>query len=226
MKYIYDRPEQSSIMILFTVIHSSQTQTSNKRQQTPNTMSQPTPPTAVSSTAHSRSSSAASGTSLNRVPKPTIDEPPPPHPNRLVPQSTSTATIGAPQSRDSSSMAPPRSSPNNHSNTTTDVESLTSPSLSRTSSFIIDNSVHLTRISSPSHLKSLPSEFLSEDYLRSSAPSKLSRPLLHIDEYGNEYKYFLMPMSMAVVYILLVEMLERFSFYGINYTTTAYLTGE
>jgi len=29
-----------------------------------------------------------------------------------------------------------------------------------------------------------------------------------------------------VVYILLVEMLERFSFYGINYTTTAYLTGE
>ena len=206
--------------------HFLLSQTSNKRQQKPNTMSQPTP-TAVSSTAHSRSSSTASGTSLNRVPKPTIDEPPPPHPNRLVPQSTSTTTSGgAPQSRDSSSMVPPRSSPNNHSNTTTDVESLTSPSLSRTSSFIIDNSVHLTRISSPSHLKYLPSEFLSEDYLRSSAPSKLSRPLLHIDEYGNEYKYFLMPMSMAVVYILLVEMLERFSFYGINYTTTAYLTGE
>eukprot|EP00970_Alexandrium_tamarense_P016718 scaffold7192_cov203-Alexandrium_tamarense.AAC.4 len=33
-------------------------------------------------------------------------------------------------------------------------------------------------------------------------------------------------MKKAVIFILLVEMLERFSFYGINYTTTAYLTGE
>lgn len=33
-------------------------------------------------------------------------------------------------------------------------------------------------------------------------------------------------MKQAVFFILLVEMLERFSFYGINYTTTAYLTGE
>jgi len=33
-------------------------------------------------------------------------------------------------------------------------------------------------------------------------------------------------MKKAVFFILLVEMLERFSFYGINYTTTAYLTGE
>ena len=33
-------------------------------------------------------------------------------------------------------------------------------------------------------------------------------------------------MKQAVFFILLIEMLERFSFYGINYTTTAYLTGE
>jgi POT family proton-dependent oligopeptide transporter len=47
-----------------------------------------------------------------------------------------------------------------------------------------------------------------------------------MDEFGHEYKYYLQPMKMAVIYILVVEMLERFSFYGINYTTTAYLTGE
>ena len=33
-------------------------------------------------------------------------------------------------------------------------------------------------------------------------------------------------MTASVIMILLVEMLERFCFYGINYTTTAYLTGE
>jgi POT family proton-dependent oligopeptide transporter len=33
-------------------------------------------------------------------------------------------------------------------------------------------------------------------------------------------------MTQSVILILLVEMLERFCFYGINYTTTAYLTGE
>lgn len=47
-----------------------------------------------------------------------------------------------------------------------------------------------------------------------------------MDEAGNEYRYYLNPMKKAVLFILLVEMLERFSFYGINYTTTAYLTGE
>lgn len=76
--------------------------------------------------------------------------------------------------------------------------------------------MHLTRISDPSHLKGLPQDFLSLDP---------ERPLLHIDEKGNEYKYFLEPMKMSVIFILFVEMLERFSFYGINYTTTAYLTG-
>ena len=77
--------------------------------------------------------------------------------------------------------------------------------------------VHLTRISSPEHLSSLPPEFLSND---------ARKPLLHVDEQGHEYHYFLNPMKRAVFFILLLEMLERFSFYGINYTTTAYLTGQ
>jgi len=79
------------------------------------------------------------------------------------------------------------------------------------------NNIHLTRISSPEHLASLPPEFLTND---------AERPLLHVDEAGNEYHYYLNPMQKSVFFILLVEMLERFSFYGINYTTTAYLTGE
>ena len=75
----------------------------------------------------------------------------------------------------------------------------------------------LTRVASPSQLVALPPELLSGD---------ADRPLLHVDEAGNEYKYYLDPMRRAVFFILLVEMLERFSFYGINYTATAYLTGQ
>ncbi|KAL3789084.1 hypothetical protein ACHAW5_009823 [Stephanodiscus triporus] len=77
--------------------------------------------------------------------------------------------------------------------------------------------VHLTRISSRDHLRHLTADFLSNDD---------DRPLLHVDGVGNEYTYYLNPMGRSVLFILLVEMLERFSFYGINYTTTAYLTGE
>ena len=78
-------------------------------------------------------------------------------------------------------------------------------------------SVHLTRISTVEHMRHLTSDFVSCD---------VHRPLLHVDECGNEYTYYLNPMGSSVLFILLVEMLERFSFYGINYTTTAYLTGE
>mmetsp|Transcript_29797 Transcript_29797/g.60683 ORF Transcript_29797/g.60683 Transcript_29797/m.60683 type:complete len:142 (-) Transcript_29797:100-525(-) len=126
-----------------------------------------------------------------------LDEPPPPHPNRLVPQSSS-----QPQ-------APP-------SKTHSRASSFSSTASNKSCSDSTLNNVHLTRISEPSHLKGLPQDFLSLDP---------ERPLLHIDEKGNEYKYFLQPMKMSVIFILFVEMLERFSFYGINYTTTAYLTG-
>ena len=52
------------------------------------------------------------------------------------------------------------------------------------------------------------------------------RPLRHVDDStGQEYYYSLNPMSYAVIFILLVELFERFSFYGIYYTQTLFLTG-
>ena len=122
-----------------------------------------------------------------------------PHPNRLIPGN------------------------NNNSSVNSSPISLTSSTNSTTQQQQKQlQNIHLTRISEVSHLSSLPSEFLTHDP---------SRPLLHIDESSvdgsiTEYKYYLNPMKSCVIFILLVEMLERFSFYGINYTTTAYLTGE
>ena len=145
---------------------------------------------------HSRRSSDGTSSSLPM----TVIEPPPPHPNRLIPSSSHEATTPRASPRASPPPPPqPSSIP-------------PSPLLNDSSS-----NIHLTRISSPCHLQSLPSDFLTND------PTK---PLLHVDEHGNEYSYYLNPMKKAVIFILLVEMLERFSFYGINYTTTAYLTGE
>ena len=51
------------------------------------------------------------------------------------------------------------------------------------------------------------------------------RPLRHVDESGNEFFYSLKPMKYSVVFILLVELFERFAFYGIYYTQTLFLTG-
>ena len=63
---------------------------------------------------------------------------------------------------------------------------------------------------------SLPDEVVSGDPLH---------PLLYMDDRGDTYTYHLQPMFYAVFFILLVELLERFCFYGINYTQTSYLTG-
>ncbi|KAL3912672.1 MAG: hypothetical protein SGILL_006790, partial [Bacillariaceae sp.] len=52
------------------------------------------------------------------------------------------------------------------------------------------------------------------------------RPLRHVSEQGLVSTYSLRPMTYSVIFILLVELLERFSFYGINYTQTAFLTGQ
>ena len=52
------------------------------------------------------------------------------------------------------------------------------------------------------------------------------RPLRHVNEQGLVSTYSLNPMTYSVIFILLVELLERFSFYGINYTQTAFLTGQ
>jgi POT family proton-dependent oligopeptide transporter len=65
-------------------------------------------------------------------------------------------------------------------------------------------------------LKLLPAECLSGDP---------ERPLRHVEENGGVTLYALQPMRYSVIFILLVELLERFSFYGLNYTQTSYLTG-
>ena len=152
-----------------------------------------------------------------------------PHPNRLIPQPPPSSSTQQPSPSSSPSIIKTtssyqRSSPSAaqdpsrraSSSVQSSPISLSSTS-SKTNNTNLDN-IHLTRISSPSHLTSLPAEFLSND---------IERPLLHVDvQSGYTYKYYLNPMKQAVFFILLIEMLERFSFYGINYTTTAYLTGE
>lgn len=92
-----------------------------------------------------------------------------------------------------------------------------SPSKLLLSASPLDEVRHLTAICKEEQLALLPEEFRSGDK---------ARPLRHVDERGDEYHFALNPMYYSVLFILFVEMLERFAFYGINYTTTAYLTGE
>ena len=65
-------------------------------------------------------------------------------------------------------------------------------------------------------VKLLPPEFLSGDD---------ERPLQYIDDLEDVMTYALKPMTYSVIIILLVELLERFAFYGVNYTQTSFLTG-
>ena len=51
------------------------------------------------------------------------------------------------------------------------------------------------------------------------------RPLKHVTEKGETFSYCLRPMFYSVIFILMVELLERFSYYGIVYTQTMFLTG-
>lgn len=73
-----------------------------------------------------------------------------------------------------------------------------------------------TTISSGSDLENLPSFCLS---------GNKEKPLRHVNEKGDVSIYALQPMFYSVIFILLVELLERFSFYGIQYTQTSFLTG-
>ena len=73
-----------------------------------------------------------------------------------------------------------------------------------------------TNVSTEEQLSDLPEECLSGDPVR---------PLQHFDEDGNVFHYALRPMVYSVFMILLTEGVERFAFYGINYTQTSYLTG-
>jgi POT family proton-dependent oligopeptide transporter len=73
-----------------------------------------------------------------------------------------------------------------------------------------------SNVSTMEQLKLLPEECLS---------GIEERPLRHVDEVDQVHHYALEPMFYSVIFILLVELLERFAFYGINYTQTSYLTG-
>lgn len=91
----------------------------------------------------------------------------------------------------------------------------TKPQLPPTASFRPDdelpNDIHMK-----SQLVLVPDDCLS---------GNPERPLLHIDDLGNKFMYALQPMTYSVLFILMVELLERFSFYGYYYTLTLFLTG-
>jgi len=73
-----------------------------------------------------------------------------------------------------------------------------------------------TNVHTTEQLGKLPEECLS---------GQDDRPLRHIDLQGNTFSYALNPMKYSVGLILVVELMERFAFYGIYYTQTLYLTG-
>jgi len=75
-------------------------------------------------------------------------------------------------------------------------------------------------VSRAEQLSSLPRVCLNQN-----SKTKKERPLRHVDENGNVSTYALSPMTYSVIFILIVELLERFSFYGVNYTMTSFLTG-
>jgi dipeptide/tripeptide permease len=73
-------------------------------------------------------------------------------------------------------------------------------------------------VDSHDQLKQLPDDCLSGDP---------KRPLLFIDSYsGSTYKYALQPLFYSVGFILIIEILDTFSYYGIVNTETQYLQGE
>lgn len=87
-----------------------------------------------------------------------------------------------------------------------------------------------TNVSEESDLSKLPKECLAFSNQDSTTDdngdlARRERPLRHVDESGNEFFYSLKPMKYSVVFILLVELFERFAFYGIYYTQTLFLTG-
>lgn len=73
-----------------------------------------------------------------------------------------------------------------------------------------------TNVETVEQLDRLPKECLS---------GKSDRPLRHVDLKGNASFYSLRPISYSVGLILIVELMERFAFYGVYYTQTLYLTG-
>jgi hypothetical protein len=60
-------------------------------------------------------------------------------------------------------------------------------------------------VSTHAQLALLPEEFLSDDP---------KRPLKYKTESGDTYTYALQPLLYSVIFIMLIEGLERFSYYG------------
>lgn len=67
-----------------------------------------------------------------------------------------------------------------------------------------------TNICQSRQLDVVPKECLSGDQ---------ERPLMHVDVSGHKSLYSLQPMKYSVMFILIVELLERFSFYGYYYVS-------
>lgn len=72
-------------------------------------------------------------------------------------------------------------------------------------------------IGTAAQLASVPDKFLSNDP---------KRPLQYMDDDGSVYTYSLRPLFYSVVFILLIELLERFSYYGLTNTQLEYLVGH
>ena len=79
-----------------------------------------------------------------------------------------------------------------------------------------------------------PDEFVSDDDENNNnihnnidhyTGTFMRRPLRHVDDRGKVFTYLLQPYKYIIPLILVVEMIERFTYYGVFYTQTLYLTG-
>lgn len=75
-----------------------------------------------------------------------------------------------------------------------------------------------TNVDTLEQLEGLPEECLSQDP---------KRPLLWTDSYcGSNYQYALKPMFYSAGFVLILEMLDRFSYYGLENIQTPFLVGH
>lgn len=76
----------------------------------------------------------------------------------------------------------------------------------------------------------LPTNVETREQLALLPPECLSgekeRPLRHVDDQGHVFFYSLKPMRYSVILILMVELLERFSFYGAFVSILTYINVE
>jgi POT family proton-dependent oligopeptide transporter len=92
-----------------------------------------------------------------------------------------------------------------------------------------------SNVNTKEQLMKLPIEYLSENPARplqhmvesscTSSNNKLAIADAPENRQEEVHEYALNPLTYSVILILTVELLERFAFYGINYTQTSYLTG-